>query len=56
MASVSETTQIAARVPVELVERLERIAEADDRTVSYEVRQAIKAHVEKLEAERGAAA
>lgn len=47
MASVTETTQIAARVPVELAEQLQRVAEDKDRTVSYEVRQAIKAHVDK---------
>lgn len=42
MASVTETAQIAARVPVDLIERLEAIAEFDDRTLSYVVRQALR--------------
>lgn len=52
MAAVTETTRIAARVPAELVERLARVADADNRTVSYEIRQALKVHVERLEVER----
>jgi hypothetical protein len=36
--AVTETVQLAARVPADLVERLTAIAEADDRTLSYVVR------------------
>lgn len=51
MASVTETVQIAARVPVDLRDKLEEIAERDDRNLSYLVRQAIKAYVEVREAD-----
>ena len=46
MASVAETVQIALRVPVETRDELERIAERDDRNLSYIVRQAIRAYLE----------
>lgn len=45
MAGVAETTQLAARVPVDLLKQLQAVAEKHDRTLSYEVRQAIRAHV-----------
>ena len=45
MASVTETVQIAARIPATLRDQLERIAKRRDRTVSYEIRQAIRTHV-----------
>lgn len=44
---VEQTVQLAARVPEKLVDELTKIAEADDRTLSYVVRQALKEHVEK---------
>lgn len=49
MASVTETVQLAARVPVDLAERLAAVAKADDRTVSYAIRQAIREFVEDRE-------
>lgn len=53
MAPVADSmTWLSARVPVELHDRLRVVAEADDRSVSYEVRQALEAHVERLEQER----
>lgn len=55
MARVAEVTHLTAQIPTELHERLKAVAKADDRTVSYEVRQAIKAHVDRLEVERSAA-
>lgn len=57
MAAVTETAQIAARVPVDLIERAEAIAKADDRTLSYVVRLALKTYVATIEeAEAGTAA
>lgn len=53
MAGVAEMVHLTAQLPADLRDRLKAVAEADDRTVSYEVRQAIKAHVERLEVERG---
>lgn len=56
MAGVVETTQIAARVPVDLVKRLEHIADSDDRTLSYVVRQALREFAEDREDLTGDAA
>lgn len=52
--AVTETTQVAARVPVDLVERLTRLAERNERSASAEVRLAIRAHVERAEQEAAA--
>lgn len=46
MAGVTETVQIALRVPSEVRDELERIAERDDRNLSYIVRQAIRLYIE----------
>lgn len=46
MAGVTETVQIAARIPTNLRDELEKIAEREDRPLSYVLRQALKAHVE----------
>lgn len=54
MADVAETTQIAARVPVEMVEQLNAIADRNDRSTSAELRLALKAHIE-AHREKGAA-
>lgn len=45
MGDLAETVQIAARVPVELRDALERIGEDQDRNLSWLVRQALKAYV-----------
>lgn len=37
--------QMSVRVPVELAEALERVAEKEDRTVSAELRRIIRRHV-----------
>ena len=46
MGDLIETVQIAARIPVELRDKLEELAKADDRNLSYLVRQALSAYVE----------
>jgi predicted transcriptional regulator len=45
---------ISAQVPADLKEQIERIAERDERSVSWVVRQALKAHVANF-GERAAA-
>ncbi len=47
--------QVSVRVPVELAEALERVAEKEDRTVSAELRRIIRQHVTGCEPLRGAA-
>lgn len=49
MAGVVETTHLTARVPARLVDDLAKIAAADDRSVSYVVRQALREFVEDRE-------
>lgn len=49
---VTEMVHLTAQIPAPLRDRLKAVADADDRTVSHEVRQAIKNHVERLEAVR----
>jgi predicted transcriptional regulator len=51
VASVVETVQIAARVPVELRDQLEALAEEQDRSMSWVVRRAIREYVEAQEKE-----
>ncbi len=55
MPRVTETTQLAARVPVKLVKRLEKIAKADDRTLSYVVRVALREYADAVENDKEAA-
>lgn len=54
MTEVTQTVQLAARVPEDLVAALTEIAEADDRTLSYVVRQALKSFVENHSQEEAA--
>lgn len=49
MASVTETAWVSSRVPVDLLDRLKAIAEAEERTVSFVVRKALKAYAEERE-------
>jgi predicted transcriptional regulator len=56
MAAVTETTQIAARVPVDLVLKLNELAERNERSASAELRIALKAHIEADEAIQAASA
>lgn len=49
MADVTQTVQVAARVPSDLLARVEAVADADDRTVSYVIRQALVAYVQRAE-------
>ncbi len=46
---VIQTVQIAARIPSDLREQIEEIAKSHDRPFSYELRQALKAHVKANE-------
>jgi predicted transcriptional regulator len=55
VASVTEMTHITARVPVALADELAVLAEKADRTVSAELRRAIKAYIEKETKQNGAA-
>ena len=41
----SQTTFVGVRAPVELVEALAQLAAARDRTLSAELRQAMRAHI-----------
>ena len=54
MDRVVETVQIAARIPADLRDQLEEIARRKDRTMSYELRQAVKAYVAAHEDEDAA--
>ena len=46
MSETSDHVQISARIPAELaVERLERAAEQEDRTLSAELRRAIRQYL-----------
>lgn len=45
MATVTKTSQVALRVPDDLIEKLEKRAAAAERTLSAEVRLAIKAYL-----------
>lgn len=47
MARVTETVHLTARIPESLHKSLEAIAKSDDRSVSYEVRRALKEYVER---------
>lgn len=49
MADVTETTTIAVRIPSDLADRLEELAAENERTLSGEVRVALRAHVEQAE-------
>lgn len=51
MAAVTETVQIAARVPADLADRLAVLAEKAERSVSAELRVALRSYVEKAERE-----
>lgn len=46
MSDVSEMKQVAAMVPADLVDQVAALAKAADRSLSAEVRIALKAHVE----------
>jgi hypothetical protein len=46
VSGVVETKQLAAMVPVSLLDELSKLAKANERSVSAEARLAIKAHVE----------
>lgn len=54
MAAVTETVQIAARVPAEMAQALAELAKANERTPSQEIRLAIRTHL-AAESERSAA-
>lgn len=47
--------KISAMVPADVAEQIERIAERDERPVSWVIRQALKNHVANFGAERSAA-
>lgn len=55
MASVTETVHIGGPVPTDLAEAFRAVAEKHDRSVSAELRRAIKAHIDR-DAADGAAA
>ncbi len=42
----TEERVVAARVPVEVAERLARLAAAGDRSISGEIRRALREHIE----------
>src|SRR5829696_1019932 len=46
-AKVTETTHVTARIPAPLGEALARLADRDDRTLSAEVRRAVREYVER---------
>lgn len=48
-ASTTETDKLVALVPVELLQRLKDVAEKHDRTISAEVRRAIRAYLDEDE-------
>lgn len=56
MAPVAETVHLTARIPAELAEALTKLAEANERSASAEVRLALKAHVEAQTSEPAEAA
>lgn len=49
MAGVIQTASVTARVPADLVERVEAVARQEDRSVSSVVRQALVAYVQRSE-------
>ena len=44
-------SQLVARIPMEMREALAKVADADDRPMSYHVRQAIKEYLDRRQAE-----
>lgn len=52
---MTETVQIGVRVPKEIAEEIQRIAESQDRTFSAEVRRALREHVKRERREVAAA-
>lgn len=54
VAGVTATTFIGAQIPTNLSERLSEIAKGNERSVSAEVRLALKAHIEKHDQEAAA--
>jgi hypothetical protein len=48
------TVHITARVPVELAEEFERVANEEDRSISAELRRAMRRHIEHRDALGGA--
>jgi predicted transcriptional regulator len=46
MAPVTEFVHLTARIPADLAEALTKLAEANERSASAEVRLALKAHIE----------
>ena len=51
MGDLIDTVHLAARIPAKDRDALQKIADADDRKLSYVVRQAIKAYIEAHERE-----
>lgn len=52
MQVMVQTSQLHAFVPTPLRQELERVARANDRSLSAEVRRALAAHLEREQAER----
>ena len=47
MASVTETVHIGGPVPADLADAFRAVAEKHDRSVSAELRRALKAHIDR---------
>lgn len=55
-AEIEETTYLGARVPVKLAQDFERVADANDRTVSHELRRLMRERIERHDAKKEPAA
>jgi hypothetical protein len=50
MAVVTETRHLTAQIPLELFQAIEKKAKSNERSVSAEVRLALRSHIERKEA------